>query len=272
MSDKSNTSSFEDHFSKQSGIYAQYRPQYPDEIYSYLASISPGHSLAWDCGTGNGQAAVGLAKHFDKVHATDASAEQISRAYAHDKVDYHVEPAEHVSLSDSSTDLVTVAVAIHWFNFDEFYREVKRVLKPGGILAAWTYNLTEISPEIDQLIEQYYREILDGYWPERIHYLAEEYQTIPFPFEEIIHPAFVMEINWNLIQLAGFLNSWSATQRYRAQNGNHPLDMIWGKFVSTWGDENESRLIRWPLHFRIGQHTPETSPTARSSDSLENRA
>ncbi|HEX2996129.1 MAG TPA: class I SAM-dependent methyltransferase, partial [Anaerolineales bacterium] len=152
MSTGNKTFNFEDHFSEHSKQYAQYRPHYPDEIYTYLASLTPGYSLAWDCGTGNGQAAVGLAKYFDKIYATDASAEQIARAYPHDKVEYHVEPAEHVSLGASSADLVTVAVAIHWFNFDEFYREVKRVLKPGGILAAWTYNLAQISPEIDRLI------------------------------------------------------------------------------------------------------------------------
>jgi ubiquinone/menaquinone biosynthesis C-methylase UbiE len=254
MSDQNKTFNFEDHFSKQSQTYAQYRPRYPDEIYAYLASIAPGHSLAWDCGTGNGQAAIGLAKHFDKVYATDASAEQISRAYSHEKVEYRVEPAEHVSLNDSSADLVTVAVAIHWFNFDEFYREVKRVLKPNGVIAAWTYNLTEITPEIDQLIEEYYLGILNGYWPERIHYLEEKYETIPFPFEEIIPPSFVMEINWNLIQLAGFFDSWSATQRYKAEKGHHPLEIIWPKLMKAWGDENESLLIRWPLHFRIGRN------------------
>ena len=254
MSDNNKTFNFEDHFSKQAETYAQHRPQYPDEIYAYLASISPGLSQAWDCGTGNGQAALGLARYFDKVHATDASAEQISRAYPHEKVDYHVEPAEHVSLNDSSTDLVTVAVAIHWFNFDEFYGEVKRVLKPNGVIAAWTYNLTEITPEIDQLIEEYYKGILDGYWPERIHYLEEKYETIPFPFEEMAPPPFVMEIYWNLVQLAGFFDSWSATQRYKAEKGHHPLELIWDKLVSAWGDENEARLIRWPLHFRVGRH------------------
>jgi SAM-dependent methyltransferase len=254
MSTENKTFNFEDHFSNHSQQYAQHRPQYPDEIYAYLASIAPGHSLAWDCGTGNGQAAIGLANYFDNVHATDASAEQIRLAYPHDKVDYLVEPAEHVSLNTSSADLVTVAVAIHWFNFDGFYSEVKRVLKPDGILAAWTYNLPMISAEIDPLINRYYFEILNGYWPERIHYLEEGYKTIPFPFEEIIPPPFVMEIHWNLIHFSGFLNSWSATQRYKAQKGQHPLDMIWSELRAAWGDENEARLIRWPLHFRIGRN------------------
>ena len=247
---------FEDHFSGHSKKYAQSRPRYPEEIYAYLASIAPNRSLAWDCGTGNGQAALGLAQHFDNVYATDASAEQISHAYPHEKVKYQAEPAEYVSLRDSSVDLVTVAVAIHWFSFDEFYPEVKRVLKPEGILAAWTYSLTKISPEIDVLIEQYYGEILNGYWPERIHYLEEKYETLPFPFEEIIPPSFTMEIHWNLIQFAGFLDSWSATQRYKTQMGQHPLERIWNRLVDAWGDENKTRLVRWPLYFRIGRNVP----------------
>jgi SAM-dependent methyltransferase len=253
MSNESPTVNFEDHFSGHSEQYAQHRPHYPDEIYSYLASIAPGHSLAWDCGTGNGQAALGLANYFDKVHATDASTGQISQAYPHEKVEYRVEPAEHVSLNASSVDLVTVAVAIHWFNFDEFYREVKRVLKPNGVLAVWTYSFPEISPALDLLVRQYYYEILSGYWPERIHYLEEEYKTIPFPFEEIPPSPFMMEVNWNLIQFTGFLNSWSATQRYKSQNGQHPLERIWDKLLAAWGDEKETRLVRWPLYFRIGR-------------------
>jgi ubiquinone/menaquinone biosynthesis C-methylase UbiE len=256
MPAENKTFRFEDHFSKHSDQYAQYRPQYPDEIYAYLASLTPEHSLAWDCGTGNGQAAIGLAQYFDKVHATDASAEQIAHAHVHPNVEYHVESAEHVSLGASSADLVTVAVAIHWFNFEEFYREVKRVLKPNGVLAVWTYNLTEISPEIDKLIEKYYFEILAGFWPERIRYLEQRYETIPFPFEEITPPSFVMEMNWNLVQFAGFLDSWSATQRYKTQRGDHPLDLLWDKLLAAWGDENKTRLVRWPLHFRIGRSAP----------------
>lgn len=255
MVDQNNPPNFEDHFSQHSQVYAQYRPQYPEEIYAYLASIAPSQSLAWDCGTGNGQAAIGLANYFEHVFATDASAEQIARAYRHPKVEYHVEPAEHVSLPDSSADLVTVAVAIHWFNFDEFYREVKRVLKPSGVLAAWTYNLTEISPEIDALVQQYYFEILKGYWPERIHYLEEGYVTLPFPFEEIVPPAFAMQANWDLNQYAGFLNSWSATQRYKEQNGHHPLSLSWDQLRAAWGNENDQHSVRWPLHFRIGRNS-----------------
>jgi SAM-dependent methyltransferase len=255
MANQSDTLNFEDHFSRQSKQYAQFRPHYPNELYAYLASIAPGHSLAWDCGTGNGQAAVGLAKYFNKVHATDASAEQIALAYPHERVEYRVERAENVSLADASVDLVTVAVALHWFSFDEFYREGKRVLKPDGIIAAWTYNAVEISPEIDQLVNRYYGEILAGYWPERIRYLGEGYKTLPFPFEEIVPPPFVMEIHWNLIQFAGFLDSWSATQRYKAEKGKHPLEIIWPELLAAWGDKKEGRLLRWPLHFRIGRNT-----------------
>jgi SAM-dependent methyltransferase len=244
---------FEDHFSTHSRQYAQARPTYPNEIYAYLASLAPARSLAWDCGTGNGQAAIGLANYFDRVYATDASAEQLAHAYPHPRVEYHAEPAEHVSLDNSSVDLITVAVAIHWFNFDEFYREVMRALKPGGVLAAWTYNSVEISPEIDALIWHYYRDIVGEYWPERIRYLEERYETLPFPFEEIESPAFAMEIEWNLLQLAGFLDSWSATQRYKAQRGDHPLERLWPQLLDVWGDENSTRPIRWPLHFRIGR-------------------
>jgi SAM-dependent methyltransferase len=268
MSNENKTFSFEDHFSSHSEQYAQHRPHYPNEIYSYLSSITLGHSLAWDCGTGNGQAAIGLAKYFDKVHATDASAEQISRAYPDDKVEYCVEPAEHASLGNSSADLVTVAVAIHWFNFEEFYSEVKRVLKPNGILAAWTYSFPEISPEVDPWIDQYYYEILSGYWPERIHYLEERYETLPFPFEEIIPPPFVMEINWSLIQFAGFLDSWSATQRYKAQKRQHPLEIIWAQLVAAWGRENEPRLVRCIFGLGAMDQVPDLSTTPPSSTSL----
>lgn len=246
---------FEDHFSAQSNQYAQFRPQYPEAIYTYFASIVAGHVLAWDCGTGNGQAAVGLAQHFGLVYATDASADQIAHAYAHPKVDYHVESAEQVGLKSDSVDLVTVAQAVHWFDFDRFYAEVNRVLKPGGILAVWTYHLPEISPLTDKALFRYYHEVLDTFWPERIDYLEARYRTLPFPFEEISPPSFAMETRWDLGQLTGFLDSWSATQKYREQKGMHPVKEIWDELSADWKDEKKKRLMRWPLHFRIGRRT-----------------
>jgi ubiquinone/menaquinone biosynthesis C-methylase UbiE len=252
MGNPNESASFEDHFSKHSQLYLQHRPTYPEEIYAYLASIAPGQTLAWDCGTGNGQAAAGLAKYFARVYATDASAEQIARAQPCENVEYHVEPAEHVSLADSCVDLITVAVAVHWFDFEMFYREVRRVLKPDGVLSVWTYSFTEISPEIDTLVRQYYYDVLDGFWPERIHYLEEQYKTLPFPFEEVQPPSFAMERNFRLEEYAGFLDSWSATQRYKEQKGHHPLDAIWEQMSAAWG--SEPRRVRWPLYFRIGKN------------------
>lgn len=224
-------------------------------MYAHLASIAPGRSLAWDCGTGNGQAAVSLAGHFERVHATDASAEQIAHALPHPKVDYCVESAEQVSLDSGSVDLVTVAQAVHWFDLDKFFAEVKRVLKPGGILAVWTYHLPESSPLVDKSLLRYYSEVLAGFWPERIRYLEERYRTLPFPFEEIVPPAFEMEARWDRNQLMGFLDSWSATQRYREQNGRHPLEEIWEDLSDDWKDEEEKRTVRWALHFRIGRNS-----------------
>jgi len=245
---------FEDHFSTQSGLYAQYRPKYPNAIYAYLASIAPARSLVWDCGTGNGQAAVGLAQYFARVYATDASADQIARAYPHEKVEYHVERAETVSLDSASVDLVTVAQAVHWFDLDDFYREVKRVLKPGGVLAVWTYQLPEVSPQVDKALARYNYEVLADFWPPRIRHVQERYQALPFPFEEMAPPSFAMEERWDLDQMAGFLDSWSGTQKYREKRGRHPLEEIWAELAGDWKNEKEKRLIRWQLHFRIGRN------------------
>jgi len=246
---------FEDNFSAQSKQYAQFRPQYPDVLYEYLASLAPERSLVWDCGTGNGQAAVSLAKYFARVYATDASAKQIAHAYSHEKVEYHVENAEHVGLESASVDLVTVAQAVHWFDFDKFYTEVKRVLKPGGILAVWTYGLPKISPLVDDAVKRIYFDVLSGFWPERILFIEEQYRTLPFPFDEITPPVFAMETNWDRNQLMGFLDSWSATQKYRQQKGRHPLEDVWGDVVDDWQDETEKRLVHWNLHFRIGRNS-----------------
>jgi len=222
-------------------------------LFAYLASIAPARHLAWDCGTGNGQAAVGLAQHFERVVATDASAEQIELAMLHPRVEYRIARSEDVALEPGSVDLVTAAVAVHWFDLPEFYATVRRVAATGGVLAVWTYHLPVIDPAIDPLLYRYYHEIVGPYWPERLHYLEEKYVTLPFPFDEIAAPAFAVRQAWRLDRLAGFLGSWSATRRYHEERGEHPLERVWPELTGAWGDVDREWLITWPLHMRVGR-------------------
>jgi SAM-dependent methyltransferase len=246
--------SFEDHFSSHAPDYARYRPCYGADLFEYLAAASPARELAWDCGTGNGQAAVELAKVFDRVVATDASADQLAAAFRHERIEYRLERAEETSLKPATVDLVSVAVAVHWFDFEAFYREVRRVLKPGGVVAVWTYHLPVIDAGVDRVLDRYYRQVLAGYWPERIRYLEERYRTLPFPFAEFSPPAFHMEAEWDLGQLLGFLYSWSATRKYAREQGTNPLEIIWPELSAAWGDPSGKRPICWPLHMRMGKH------------------
>lgn len=244
---------FEDHFSKHAHTYAQYRPEYPPELYTYLSSLTSEHRLAWDCATGNGQAARGLVDTYDLVIASDASEEQIQQAAPHPRIVYRVEPAEETSLEPASVDLVTVAVAVHWFDFNRFYQEVWRVLKPAGVIAVWTYQRAIISPAVDRVIAKLDDEILADYWPERVRYLKELYRTLPFPFAEIQAPDFEMKPDWSLEQLLGFINSWSGVRRFEEREGVHPLQSIWEELNAAWGSEKEVRTVRFPLLMRIGK-------------------
>lgn len=245
--------SFEDHFSQHAQDYARHRPRYSSDLFAYLASVSPGRRLVWDCGTGNGQAALELGKYFDRVVATDASFQQIGQAFRHSRVHYLIQQAEEAALKGAAVELVTVAVAVHWFDLDRFYDEVRRVLKPGGVLAVWTYHLPVIEASIDRVLAFYYADVLAGYWPPRIKYLDEKYRTLPFPFDEIEPPEFQMEAIWDLDQLIGLLGSWSASRKYAEFKGRDPVDEIRKDLFSAWGDPKQKRLIRWPLHIRIGR-------------------
>lgn len=244
---------FEDHFSDHAGQYAASRPGYPMELFDYLASLAPDKDVAWDCGTGNGQAALSLTEHFAQVIATDPSAEQIKNAFPNPKIHYRVEPAESTSIEANSVSLITAGTAAHWFNFDDFYAEVRRVSRTHAIIALWVYHLPEIEPEVDKTLIHYFRQVLDGYWPERIEYLDKRYTTLPFPFPELNHPGFSYRTEWSLHQLLGFLDSWSGTQRYLSETRKHPVDQIRGTLQHHWGTHELRRPVTWRLHLRIGR-------------------
>jgi SAM-dependent methyltransferase len=244
---------FQDHFSKQAKGYAKHRPRYPKEIYDYLASLVSKHELAWDAGTGNGQVALELANHFQNIIATDASADQIENAFKHKQIDYRIEPAENTSIAAGTVDLVTVGTAVHWFDLDSFYEEVRRVSKPKAVLAVWVYNLPAIKSQVDKILDRFTNKILKPHWPERLHYLFEQYRTLPFPFEEITPPNFTMETEWSLDDLVGFLSSWSAIPIYVKAEGVHPVEIILEELKKGWGNPSHKKLVKWPLFFRIGK-------------------
>ena len=245
---------FHDHFSGVANRYADFRPHYPAELFDYLATLAPQNSLVWDCACGNGQATHDLAKRFDRVIATDASKEQIASATPNPKVEFHVAPAEQSGLPDQSVGLITVAQALHWFDFERFYAEVKRVLAPGGVLGAWAYGINDVEGDpVNQLVQDFYANTVGPYWPPERKLVEEGYRTIPFPFAEIAPPAFRMEARWTLEQLLGYFSTWSATNRCIKATGHNPLGLLSEQLAHVWGDNDCPRLVVWPLSLRIGR-------------------
>lgn len=243
---------FKDHFSGHAGLYSRYRPDYPSTLFRFLSGHVKQHDLAWDCATGNGQAALGLSPYFDSVIATDASAAQLDNAIRADNITYRVAPSEQSGIADASVDLVTVAQALHWFDLDAFYTEVKRVLKPGGILAAWCYNLPECNAGIDAQVKRLYTELVGPYWPPERAHIETSYRNLPFPFDEQLSPKLVMKSEWSLEQLLGYLRTWSAVQRYIKEQGNDPVSLIESELTDAWGDPGKKLSLRWPLKLRWG--------------------
>jgi SAM-dependent methyltransferase len=244
--------SFKDHFSKNAARYSEFRPSYPATLFEYLASVSPRRAVAWDCATGSGQAALGLTCHFQNVVATDASRQQLDHAQADRRISYVVARAERIPFHDASIDLVTVAQALHWFELPTFYAEVKRVLRPDGIIAVWCYQMAKIQPEIDEVVDRLYDDIVGDYWPLDRSKVEEGYRTLDFPFREFEPPPIMMSETWDLHRVLGYLSTWSAVTRYRDQIGADPLDLIGDDLQAAWGDPDDVHLVVWPLDLRIG--------------------
>jgi len=247
--------SFKDHFSSVAAAYANYRPSYPAELFAWLAAQCAGHALAWDCGTGSGQAAQGLAPHFQAVIATDASAAQIAQASGPANVRFAVAPAEHSGLEPASVDLLVVAQAVHWFDLGAFYAEARRVLRPDGLVALLTYSAHSVNPEIDGPSGVFYRHTVGAYWPPERKLVENAYRDLPFPFTELQTPAFTLTAEWDLQQFLGYQATWSATKRYQEATGNDPMPALAVALAPAWGPPEQCRTVRWPLALRLGRLT-----------------
>lgn len=239
-----------DRFSEQADQYRNFRPTYPPEILESILPWVPQRMRAWDCATGNGQMAIQLAEYFDQVEATDISPAQLAHAFAHPRIHYAQSPAEISPFPNHHFDLITVAQAVHWFQFDSFLEEVARVLRPGGVLALVGYGLNTVSPPIDALVREFYSQTLGPYWdPERKH-IEARLQSIPFPLEEIVLGDWHSVVYWSLDDFVGYLSTWSALKRYQTATGKNPLTSLRARLAIYW---QESLPVTIPFFARVGR-------------------
>lgn len=244
---------FKDYFSTVAADYAKFRPTYPPELFSWIASLAPGRDLAVDCGTGSGQAAQGLAEHFARVIATDPSAEQLAHAPAHPRIEYRIAPAEETGVAPGSADLVSAAAALHWFDLDRFYVEARRILRPGGAIVAWAYTNALISPELDACLHVYYYDVVGPYWPPERLLVEHRYADVPFPFEEVEAPVLEIHAEWTLPDLVSYLMTWSSTRLALQRTGRNPIEAVYGELRRAWGAPDRKRTVVWPLGIRAGR-------------------
>ena len=241
-----------DLFSEQSDLYARYRPSYPAELIEYVLQFVDGRNSAWDCATGNGQAAYLLAPHFQSVQATDISEKQIANSISHPRIHYSVVESDHSPFADHCFDLVTVAQAYHWFDFIAFENEVRRVLNSHGILAVWGYSLVKAKDDkLNNIIKLFYTNVVGSYWDAERKYIDEHYDTIPFPYDEIARAEFYFDQHWNLEDLTGYINTWSGIQHFIKEKGFSPVEELKNEIRKIWPPQDVT--FQFPLFVRIGR-------------------
>ncbi len=240
-----------DRFSGHADLYAQYRIDYPADLYDFILSYNPDRHLAWDCATGNGQVAGALAGLFEQVEATDISETQLILAVKKPNINYQISPAEQTPFSDKTFDLITVAQALHWFNVDLFHQEVRRVAKPGAVIAEWGYGLVDISPDLDPVMLDFYRNRVGPYWdPQRTH-IDHAYATLPFPFADAQQATFTARRTWPLERFLNYLRTWSAVRQYVHENEEDPVLGLRDELAPHWG--NGEREVTFPVFLRVGR-------------------
>lgn len=241
--------STKDYFSGHSKLYATFRPTYPEDLYQFIFNHVKQFDSAWDCATGNGQVAQRLAKQFQTVYATDISQQQLTHAVQLKNIQYSVASAENTNFQNQTFDLITVGQAMHWFDLDRFYSEVKRVLKPNGILAVWGYSVCSVNEPIDAIFFDFYRNIVGPYWDKARKMVEDEYEGMPFPFKEIPTPKFSIEVKWSLEEFSGYLSTWSATQKFIKDKNLDPVPEVTNRLSPYW---HNNMMVRFPVFLKLG--------------------
>jgi SAM-dependent methyltransferase len=240
-------------YSPYADQYAHSRPTYPPELFDRLAALLDRRELAWDCATGSGQAARDLVSRFAHVVATDVSGEQIRHAPQHPRIEYRVTPAERSGLDDASVDLVTVASALHWFDLDAFYAEAQRVLRTGGVLAAWSYHVGRVEPPFDRVFRWLYDDVLSTYFDPGARLVDDRYETLTLPGASVDIGSLHVRAAWDLGHMERFIASWSGARRYAEKRGENPVALVAHELAKLWGDPTRVHTIRWPLYIRVSR-------------------
>lgn len=240
-----------DRFSGHANLYAQYRIDYPADLYEFILSFANDHQVAWDCATGNGQVAGALADQFDRVEATDISETQLLLATKKPNIQYQISRAEQTPFADHTFDLITVAQALHWFDVNAFHAEVRRVGKPGAVIAEWGYGLVQLGAGLDAILLDFYRNRIGPYWDPQRKHIDNAYANLPFPFADAQRANFIARRTWSLDRFLNYLRTWSAVRQYILENEEDPVTQLGEELKLLWGDDE--RDVQFPVFLRVGR-------------------
>ncbi|MFA0813790.1 class I SAM-dependent methyltransferase [Microbulbifer epialgicus] len=240
-------------FNDKSEIYEKARPTYPAELFNLLSNLTPSNELEWDCACGNGQATIGLIDKFDSIYATDISEEQIKNSKMHPKINYKVAPSEKCELPNESCDLICVAQALHWFDYDTFWPEALRVLKPGGIFSAWGYNWPVLGGDLGTKFNKFILDVVEPYWASQNKIIWNHFREINFPFEPITFSKPPMEVSWNLVEFLDFIYTFSATRRCIEDVGDDFFKLACSEISKVWEAPEKRKSIAFDFVLYIGR-------------------
>ena len=241
-------------FDRGGSNYAHYRPHYPPELAEYLIGLAPRREFALDVGCGSGQLTAMLAGAFEKTVGCDPSVSQLAGAARTPRAWYVCAAAECLPVRDRSVDLITVAQAAHWFRLPAFYAGVRRVARPGAVLALITYGTLHVSdPALDARFQRFYTDEIGPWWPPQRKLVDAGYRTLDFPFAEYEAPPLEISLHWPLAAFLGYLSTWSAVRHARQAGQGAVLERFVIGFSALWGKPERACKIVWPLHLRVGR-------------------